>query len=876
MSFPTRIASLFRNLTRRRRVERDLADEVSSYVDLATERKVKEGLGETDARRAALVDLGGTEQVKELVRDARAGHFIETRMQDVRFAFRTLRKAPMFSLTVVAVLALGIGSTALMFTIVNSVLLKGPPFPEADRLIMLWQDLPQEKRVSFSTREFTVWSQQTHLFENFAAMTGNGFTITGRGEPELAIGQQVTPSFFPTLRAKPALGRVFLEAEGKVGQDRVVILSHAFWREKFGMQSDVLGQPLTMNGKPYTIIGVMPDSFDFLRREIKLWVPAALDAPIYQENLDAHFLRVIGRLKPGVTPERLKAEIDLLGTRVNAPDDDTVRRFYAVSLKEMISGNLRRPLLVLLSAVAFLLLIACANVANLTLARASSRQSEMAIRSAMGASRPRLMAQLLTEAALLACIGGALGIGIAAWGLDLLKHFATNNLPELLHAQLDASALVFVLLISAASGIFFGLGPAFAASRTNLQHALQGTTRSSSSAGAERTRRALVFAEVAFACVLLIGCALMLRSFVALLHADPGFRPQNLVVADTALMRDRYPEAPQMIRFYHDALAKVRALPGVESAGVVTHLPFGGNNWGNSYEVEGQPAAAGVQHGAQIRPVSPGYFSTLQIPLKQGRDFTEHDNENSPGVTIVNEVFAQRYWPNESPLGKRIRFGRDWLSIVAVCGSIKHSGLDVAPDAEIYVPYPQTPAGALTFVGRQLNFVVRSTAPASVAPLLRGLISSRDPNLVVRINNMQTLIDDSIAQPRFRTWLIGVFSIFALTLACLGIYGVIAYLVTQRYKEIGIRMALGATRTNILQLILARTFKLTALGILAGLIAAFFLSRFLGTILFGITTHDTITFVAVPLCLIIIALLAGYLPARRATRVDPVTSLRYE
>jgi predicted permease len=487
-----------------------------------------------------------------------------------------------------------------------------------------------------------------------------------------------------------------------------------------------------------------------------------------------------------------------------------------------------------------------------------------------------LIAQLLTEAAVLAGIGGALGIAVAVWGLDALKHFATNNVQELLHAQIDGWALAFALFVSALSGILFGLGPAFAASRTDLQDALKGTTRSSSSAGAERTRRALVFAEVALACVLLVGCALMMRSFVALVHADPGFRPQNLVVADAVLMKDRYPDAASMIRYYRDTVAAVRALPGVESAGVVTHLPFGGNSWGNSYEVEGQPAAPGVQYNAQIRPVSPGYFATLQIPLKQGRDFTEQDNETAPGVAIVNEVFVQRFWPDESPLGKRIRYGKEWISIVAVCGSIKHNGLDVAPDAEIYVPYPQTSAGALTFVGRQLNFVVRSTAPASVAPLLRNTIGSRDPNLVVRVNTMESLINDSIAQPRFRTWLIGVFSMFALTLACLGIYGVIAYLVTQRYKEIGIRMALGATRANILQLVLARTFKLTAAGILAGLIAAFFLSRFLSSILFGIATHDPVTFALVPFCLIVIALLAGYLPARRATRVDPVSSLRYE
>jgi putative ABC transport system permease protein len=876
MSLLSRIFSLFRNLTRRSKVERDLAAEVNSYVDLATQRKIREGMNETEARRAALVELGGAEQLKQQVRDVRSGHFLETRLQDLRYAFRSLRKSPVFSLTVALVLALGIGSTALMFAIVNSVLLQGPPFPQADRLVMLWQDLPQEKRVSFSTREFTVWREQSQLFENLAAMTGNGFTITGRGEPELVLGQQVTPSFFPTLGLKLALGRPFFEAEGKTGQDRVVILSHALWREKFAMESSVLGQSLVMNGKPYTIIGVLPENFDFPSPQYKVWVPAALDGPVFQENLDAHFLRAIGRLKPGVTPDRLKAEIDLLGRRVNAAGDDTERRFYSMSLEERMYGDVRQPLLILLSAVGFLLLIACANVANLMLARGSSRQSEMAIRAALGASRPRLIAQMLTEAVLLAAIGGALGIGIAAWGLDVLKAFATQNVQELLHAHIDGWALAFALFVSGLSAILFGLGPAFAASRTDLQEGLKGTTRSSTSAASERTRRALVFAEVALACILLVGCALMLRSFAALIHADPGFKPQNVVVADAVLMSDRYPDAPSMIRYYRDTLAAVRALPGAESAGVVTHLPFGHNTWGNSYEVEEQPAPPGVQYNAQIRPVSPRYFATLQIPLKQGRDFTERDNENAPGVTIVNETFAQRFWPNESPLGKRIRYGKDWISIIGVCGSIKHNALDIAPDAEIYVPYPQTSPGALTFVGRSLNFVVRSTAPASVAPVLRSTIASRDPNLVVRLNTIESLINESVAQPRFRTWLIGVFSFFALTLACLGIYGVIAYLVTQRYKEIGIRMALGATRANILQLVLGRTFKLAALGIVAGLIAAFFLSRFLSSILFGVNAHDTVTFVAVPLCLVTIALIAGYLPARRATKVDPVTSLRYE
>jgi putative ABC transport system permease protein len=872
----TSIASLFRNLTQRRTVEQDLDDEVSSYVDMSTQKKMREGLDEPAARRAALVEFGGVEQVKEQVREIRLGHFLETRWQDLRFGLRTLRKSPVFSLAVALVLALGIGSTALMFTIVNSVLLEGPPYPEADRLYMLWQNIPQEDRVTFSVREFDAWKKQTTVFESLSCYMGNGFALAGVGEPELLFGHLVTPSLFQTLRTNAALGRVFLESEGEVGKDKVVILSHAVWRDKFGLRPDVLGKSVVLNGEQYTVVGVMPERFDFPQTDVKLWLPAALDGPFYQQHPDAHFLRVIGRLKPGVTPQRLQTEVDLLGKRVDPPGDTQTRHYYAVSLKEITTGQLRNPLLVLLCAVGFLLLIACANVANLMLARANARQSEMAIRAAMGASRRRLIAQLLTEAAVLAGIGGIMGLAIAFWGLDLLKSFGAGNIPELAHAHINRTALGFVSLVTALAGVLFGLGPAFTASRTSFQSALKGTTRSTTGAGADRTRHALVFAEVALSAVLLIGCALMMRSFVALTHADPGFRPDNVVTANAGLMKDRYPDAPSMVRYYRDSLEKVRALPGVEAAGMVTHLPFGGNSWGNGFEIEGQPAPDNIEYSAQIRPASPGYFSALGIPLKQGRDFTEADNETAPGVAIINDLLAKRFWPNESPIGKNIRFHKGWLSIVAVCGNIKHDSLETPLNMEIYAPYPQVPADIMQFVGRDMNYVVRSANPASTASELRGTIRALDPQMIVKVTTMQALINESIAQPRFRTWLIGIFSIFALTLACLGIYGVIAYLVTQRYKEIGIRMALGATRANILQLILARTFKLTAAGILAGLIAAFFLSRFLSSILFGITAHDTVTFIAVPACLIVIALLAGYLPARRATRVDPVTSLRYE
>ncbi len=865
------LAAVLRNLVRRKRVERELAEEVHSYLELSADAKVRAGLNETAARRAAAVELGGVEQVKEQVREARFGHFLETRFQDLRFAFRTLRKSPVFSLTVVLVLGIGIGSTALMFALVNSLLLRGPAFPEAERLYMIWQKIPQEDRVSFSPNEFMAWEKQSEVFQQMAAFTGTSLTISGRGEPDLVRGQMVTPSFFEVLRAAPSHGRAFLAEEGIPGQDHSVILSHALWRQKYGGRPEVLGERVTMDGKPYTVVGVMPEGFTFPDHATKFWVPAALRGPIFQENPDAHFLRVLGRLKPGISPERLQAEADALGRRVTDPADKTERRFVAVGLKQMLTGDLRSPLLVLLSAVGFLLLIACANVANLTLARAHARRSEMSLRAALGASRRRLVAQLLTEAGVLAAIGGTLGLVMAHWGLGLLQRFA--NVPELSGARIDGSALGFVVVASAVCAVIFGLGPACSGSRTNFQDALNGSTRSTS--GATGARHALVFAEVALAAVLLIGCALMLRSFVRLIQVDPGFHPANVITADALLSEDRYPAKPQMLAFYRNSLASVRTLPGVESAAMITHLPFGGNDWGNGYQVEGQSARE-PNAVAQIRPVSPGYFATLGIPLRSGVDFSERDSESAAGVAIVSELLARRSWPNDNAVGKKIRYGDDWLTVVGVCGDIKHGALDESSVSMIYVPYPQVPAEVAQFVARGLNFVVRSSSPGAAATGVRSTLHELDPAMVVRVSTLATLIHDSTTQPRFRTWLIGIFSILALSLACLGIYGVIAYLVTQRYKEIGIRLALGATRANILGLVLGRTFLLAVAGIAAGLCAALFLARFLDTILFGITAHDPLTFIVVPLGLIAIALLAGYLPARRATLVDPVTSLRCE
>lgn len=861
------IANALRNLTQKRRLEKELTDEVDSYVALSVQEKMKRGASEAEARRAARVDLQGTEQVKEHVRDIRAGRSLERRWQDFRYATRVLRKSPMFSLTVIAVLTLGLGSTTLIFAIVDSMLLQGPRFPQVDRLFTVWQRIPEEPRVSFSPKEFEAWEKQTQLFEHLAFVTGTGFTLTGRGEPELVVGRLASPFLFETLGAKPALGRLFGNADS---DDHLVVLSDSLWRRKFAARSDVVGEQLVLEGQPYTIVGVLPESFSFDGSDAALFVPARLSKPIFREHPDAHFLRVIGRLKPGVGPEQLAAEVSLLGTRVDDAGDQTKRRYFAVSLREIIAGDLRAPLLVLLVAVTFLLLIACANVANLTLARSQSRQSEIAIRAALGASRSRLIGQLLTESILLSAVGGAAGIAVAVWGLELLRKFTAQSLPQIAQAHVDGRAVFFALAAATVTAMAFGLGPAFSATRAGFQSSLSGATRSIT--GSNRTRQALVFGEIAVAAALLIASALMLRSFVALIHVDPGFRAGNVVTADLVLTKENYPSAAPMIRFYRDALDKIRALPGVESASVVTHLPFAGNSWGNGFEVEGVTPPAGEELSAQIRPVSSAYFGTLRIPLRQGRDFEARDHESAPGVAIVNEIFAKRFWPNESALGKRVRYDQTWLIVVGVCGNIKHARLEAASDLEIYTPYPQVPPAVMQFVGRDLNFVARSSQPAAIATEMRAALQALDSRAVIKTNTMEELLHDSVAQPRFRTCLIAIFSAFALILACLGVYGVIAYLVTQRYREIGIRLALGATRWRIFELILGRTVRLAAAGVAAGAFAAFFLARFLRTVLYGVSMHDAATFISVPLLLLVVALLAGYLPARRATRIDPVRS----
>lgn len=864
------LKSFCRNLFARRKVDQDLDDELKSYIELATERKRQEGLTEAEARRAVLIELEGTEQLKERIWSQRSSYRFEVFLQDVRFAFRSLRKAPVFALTILAVLALGIGSTTLMFAIINSVLLQGSRYPNADRIVTLWNRIPEEPRVSFSPREFAAWSKKTQLFESFAFVTGTGFTLSGRGDPEMITGRMVTPSLFKVLGVGPFLGRAFSEQDS--GQ-HLVVVSYPFWREKFGSRPESVGETVLLNGDLYTVIGVMPESFRFEAPDAKLFVPAALDSPVFADHPDAHFLRVFGRLKAGVSRQQLDAEVGLLGPQVADSNDHTPRRYFALSLMELTTGELRKPLGVLLSAVVFLLLVACANVANLVLARTNARHAEIVLRAALGATRPRLVGQLFIESSLLAVAGGVLGVGLASWALAFLTASLGQNVPEIIGAHVGTPAVFAAFGASVLSALLFGLGPAWSAGKISSDADLKNFSRSTRRT--LRTHQVLVFGEVALAAALLVGCILMIRSFSALIHVSPGFQTKNIVTAEVFLPKDRYPNGSALFAFYRRALGSVQTAAGVERTGMVTHLPFGGNSFGNTFEVEGYASPGGEEHSAQIRPVSPGYFETLGIPLRAGRSFTDSDDDKSR-VAIVNLALVRRFWPNESPIGRRIRYYQDWLTIVGVCGDIKHARLDAESDMEIYVPYLQLVPEVAQFVGRDLNFVMQSSQPAVAADAARDAIRALDPQTVVKINTMAALIHESTAQPRFRTWLVAIFSGSAVVLACLGIYGVIAYLVTQRYKEIGIRMALGATRTNIVRLFLRRTASLSVAAIGAGLIAAAGLSRFMASMLFGIGPHDPLTFIGVPACLLAVALLAAYLPARRASRVDPVTSLRYE
>jgi putative ABC transport system permease protein len=801
---------------------------------------------------------------------------MRTLLQDMRYGMRMLMKRPGFTLIAVFTLALGIGANTAIFSVINGVLLRPLPYAESDRLVRVYEKRLKlgRQRNSVSAPDFFDWRNRNRVFEDLAAYTPWSTNLTGGEEPERLMGTVTTASLFSVLGVHPALGRAFLPEEDQPNGNRVVVLSHHLWQRRFGSDPGIVGKPIVLNGNPYTVVGVMPAGFEFPSKETELWATLGLD-PSNQEGRGSHFLDVIARLKPGVTLQQAQTNMDTVAGELEKQYQvNTGHGVNIFPLYEEIIGSVRPALMVLLGAVGFVLLIACANVANLLLVRTVGRQKEIAIRTTLGASRRRIIQQLLTESILLGVLGGALGLLLAFWGTDLLISISPTDMPRISEISIDRRVLAFTFATSLLTGVIFGLLPAFQALRINVNESLKiegrGTVGSSSRS---RARSVLIVMEVALALVLLVGAGLLIKSFKRLQEVDPGFKADQVLTMQLSLPRSKYPKPEQQAAFMQQALERIASAPGVDSVSAVVAPPLSGFSASRYFQIEGrppQPAGEGFNTG--FNAASPDYFRTLSIPLLEGRDFTRQDVLGTPEVVIINEAMARRYWPGEDPLGQRLRIAEEpWRTVVGVVGNVRHTGLDEEPKPEMFYPLMQSPLSFMTLM-------VRSTADEkSLIAAVQREIRAVDADLpVFSIKTMEQLISESVSSRRLNMILLTTFAVVALTLAALGIYGVMAYSVSQRTHEIGVRMALGAQASDVLRMVIGQGMILTFTGVGIGLLAALGLTRLMSSLLYGVTATDPLTFAAVALVLSLVALLASFIPARRATRVDPMVALRYE
>jgi putative ABC transport system permease protein len=813
--------------------------------------------------------------------------------KDIRYGARMLLKSPGFTAVAALSLALGIGANTAIFSVVNAILLRPLSYRDPDQLVMLWErnagrdwnQLP----TSFPT--FVEVRETNKVFTDLGAFTDSQFSLTGGDEPERVSALRVSTGLLALLGVEPMKGRIFLEEEGVPGSRRVLILSHGLWQRRFGSDPEIVGRTVALNGESHVVVGVMSPSFRLPPAftatiatsqipfpQADLWVPLTTEAvPMVREVRN---LFMIGRLKPGVTPGQAQAEMDVIARRLESelPTQNAGLGLNLVPLHQQVAGNIQQALFILLGAVGFVLLIACANVANLLLAKAVGRQKEIAIRTALGATRRRLIRQLLTESALLGLLGGAIGLLLSYLGVRLLTAFGSTNIPRLNEIDLDARVLIFALLTSLVTAMIFGLAPALYASKLELTEALKEGGRSASGgARRNRLRNLLVVSEVALALVLSVAAGLMMRSFLRLQNVNPGFNAKGLVTLEIQLPEVRYQEKGSQAAFQQQLLQRIASLPGAQAVATVNNVPFSGNEFNSSLTIEGRPIPPPTERPrAFYRTISPGYFQTMGIPLRQGRAFTDRDNAEAPGVAIINEAAARRFWGNEDPLGKRIKQGRPesqnpWVSIVGVIASTSHTALDVGAQPEIYLPYLQNVSPSFALVARGSSDV------GAFAAAVRREVSEADRDLPVsNLKPMEALIANSVALPRLYTLLLSIFAAVALILAAVGIYGVMSYSVSQRTQEIGVRMALGAQQRDIYKLVLGQSMLLIAVGLAAGLILSLILTRALSSLLYEVSATDPITFAIITVVLVGVALLASYLPARRAARVHPMVALRQE
>ncbi|MCG3160733.1 MAG: hypothetical protein JMDDDDMK_01808 [Acidobacteria bacterium] len=808
-------------------------------------------------------------------------------LQDIRYAFRTFRKRPGFTLVAIIALALGIGANTAIFSVINSILLKPLAYKDPAALVSINHDYPKiNLKASVSAIGYTHYRDNAKSFESMAAVTGGSFNLTGGGDPERLNGSPVTHNLFSTLGAQPALGRVFLPEEDQPGKNKVVVLSHAFWQRRFGGDPGLVNKTITLNDESYTVVGVMPASFQFgreLGQVLDLWTPIAFTSEQLQFNrLTNENLFVIARLKPGVTIQQAQSELNTIADNLRreyfpAGADRSNWGLATQPFRELVIGDIRQALWILMGIVSLVLLIACANVANLLLARAADRQKEMAIRTALGAGRWRVIRQLLTESALLSVVGGAFGLLLAWWGIGALVKVNETQIPRANEIGLDWRVLAFTLGVSLLTGVIFGLVPALQTSKADLHETLKEGGRSGSGGARGWVRSTLVVFEMALALVVLISAGLLIRSFWRVQQVNPGFEPRNLLTMSVGLPMTKYSERPQRANFYKEVLSRIRALPGVRSAGACSILPLSGNNSSGSFRIEGRdtPQGQSLPHGDRWAATT-DYFSTMKIPIIRGRFFDDRDTIDSTPVAIIDQTLASKYWPNEDPMGKRISFeggpqNRIWREVVGIVGHVKHRSLEGESRVQYYIPHAQ-------MQNPNMNLVIRTDAdPTSLAGVARGAISGLDKDLpVYRVQTMERFVVDSMAQRRFAMTLLGVFASVALALAAVGLYGVLSYSITQRSHEIGVRMALGAQARDVLRLVIGQGMLLALIGVALGVVGAFLLTRLMSSLLFGVGASDPLTFAAIALLLTLVALVACLVPALRATKVDPMVALRYE
>jgi putative ABC transport system permease protein len=794
-------------------------------------------------------------------------------LKDVRFGLRVLAKQPGFTAVAVATLALGIGANTAIFSVVNGVLLTALPYPAGERLLTA--------RSNMSQPDLDDVLSQARSFESAGGLTTQPLDYAGGGEPVQVEAGFVTHELFDVLGAVPERGRALAARDNVKGGERVAVLSRGFWQRQLG-GADITRMTVTLSGQTYAVVGVLPASFASPYGTPDVWIPLRVGNPVAADVRGVHFLRTFFRLKPGVTTEQAQAEMNLVAERLAEayPEENKGRQIRLLSLHEYTVGNVRPALLILFGAVGLVLLIACANFASLLLARSAARAQEIAVRTALGARRLRIVRQMLTESVLLSLAGGAAGLVLALWGVDVLRSAGPGSLPRLQGVGVDWRVLAFTLGVSALTGLVFGLAPAWSASRVNLSETLkEGGRGKSGGASGGRLRAVLVASELALALVLLIGAGLLVKGFRLLRSVEPGFEPRNLLTMRVELPEARYREIPTQIEFRRRVLEELDSLPGTEAA-MVSELPLGGSSLMHNFAVEGRPVAVGDEPELYSRSVGGDYFRVMHIPLRAGRELTPQDGEGSPLVGVVNESFAREYFPNASPVGARVRWvhmegAPQWITIVGVVGDVKHFGLDQPEASAIYTPYVQSQQAWK----RWMFLVVRSDAvdPAALVGAVKARVWSVDPRIpLTKVLTMEEVAAVSVAGRRFQTALLGVFALVALLLAAVGIYGLISYSVGRRTHEIGVRMALGARRRDILGLVVRQGLLLASAGLAAGLAGAFALTRLLAGLVYGVSPTDPATYAALSLFLLLVALLACLIPARRATKVDPMEALRYE